>query len=138
MRPIYTNVLSSIVDQYTEQIIENIMGTSLALHPDFLNISHNGQVKYFRKNFKEYSKEEFRDMSNDPMVKEILQGSVKLSKEQIVDRIKEHLDNMNNNKEDIPKESEELDPRFFMPQMIRPGISPPHSFVITDDMMEND
>lgn len=53
---------------------------------------HFGMVKTFRKKFKEYTKEEFRHISNQPMIKHILIGMTELNKEQIADRIKEHLE----------------------------------------------
>jgi hypothetical protein len=56
--------------------------------------SHLGAVKEFRKNFKQYTKEEFRHISNTPIVKNILMGMTELNKDQIKDRIKEHLDNL--------------------------------------------
>jgi hypothetical protein len=53
--------------------------------------SHLGAVRDFRKSFKEYSKEEFREMGSKPVVKEILTGLTKLNKEEIVERIREYL-----------------------------------------------
>lgn len=55
---------------------------------------HLGMVKTFRKKFKEYTKEEFRHISNKPVIKNILIGMTVLNKEQIADRVKEHLDNV--------------------------------------------
>lgn len=55
------------------------------------DMSHLGTVKEFRRKFKEYTKEEFRSMGKSPVVKEILSGMTKLNKEQIKDRIAEHL-----------------------------------------------
>lgn len=57
-------------------------------------VAHLGMVKTFRKKFKEYTKEEFRHLSNQPMIKHILIGMTSLNKEQIADRVKEHLDSM--------------------------------------------
>lgn len=56
-----------------------------------LGHGHLGQVRTVRKAFTEYSKEEFRELGKDLMVKHILTGSVKLTKEQILERIKEHV-----------------------------------------------
>lgn len=55
-------------------------------------MSHFGTVKQFRKEFSKFSKEEFRDVSKEPMIKDILSGMTKLNKEQIIRRIKEHLE----------------------------------------------
>lgn len=54
--------------------------------------NHFGQVRQMRKKFKEISKEEFRHLSKEPVVKHILMGAIKLDKEQITERIKEHID----------------------------------------------
>lgn len=54
--------------------------------------SHFGQVRQMRKKFKEVSKEEFRHLSKEPVVKHILMGATKLDKEQIAERIKEHIE----------------------------------------------
>lgn len=56
-----------------------------------LGMSHLGTVREFRKKFKEYSKAEFREMGNKPVIKEILEGMTNLNKEQIKERIEEHL-----------------------------------------------
>lgn len=53
--------------------------------------SHFGTVKKFRNKFSTYSKEDFRKMGKDPLVKDILSGMTKLNQDQIMDRIKEHL-----------------------------------------------
>jgi hypothetical protein len=53
-----------------------------------------GQLRRIRKRFKEYSKEEFRNMSKEPVIKDILSGSHKLTEEEKQERIKEHLDNI--------------------------------------------
>ena len=55
-------------------------------------MSHFGTVRDFRKKFNQFSKEEFRNISNEPMIKDILSGMTKLNKEQIMLRIKEHLE----------------------------------------------
>ena len=47
-----------------------------------------------KSNFKQYSKEEFKDMSKEPVIKDILTGTHKMSKIETTDRIKEHLDNL--------------------------------------------
>lgn len=52
---------------------------------------HFGTVKEFRKRFKEYTKAEFREMGSKPVIKEILSCMTKLNKEEIKDRIVEHL-----------------------------------------------
>jgi len=44
--------------------------------------------------YKKYSKEDFRSLPKEPLVKEILSGSIKLEKQQIKDRIQEHLDRL--------------------------------------------
>lgn len=54
-------------------------------------LNHHGQVKSFRKDFKEHSKEDFRKISNEPIVKDIMSGMVKLGIEETKERIKEHL-----------------------------------------------
>lgn len=54
-------------------------------------LGHQGQVQNIRKKFKELSKEEFRNLSNKPIVKEIMPAALKLSKEEILERIKEHI-----------------------------------------------
>lgn len=59
-----------------------------------LGNTHLGQVRTVRKAFKEYSKEEFRKLGKDPMVKDILTGTVKLDKDQIIERIKEHVNSV--------------------------------------------
>lgn len=53
---------------------------------------HYSAVKKFRREFKQYTKTEFRELSNKPMIKDILSGMTKLNQDQIKDRIKEHLD----------------------------------------------
>lgn len=52
---------------------------------------HFGTVKEFRNRFKEYTKAEFRGMGSKPVIKEILSGMTKLNKEEIKERIAEHL-----------------------------------------------
>lgn len=52
---------------------------------------HFGQVRYMRKQFKEYSKEDFRNLSKTPIIKDILTGSCSVPKEEIAARIKQHL-----------------------------------------------
>ena len=52
---------------------------------------HLGMVREARKKFKEYTKAEFRNISHEPMVKEILSGLTRLNRDQILDRIKEHI-----------------------------------------------
>lgn len=54
-------------------------------------MNHFGTVKDFRKKFSQYSKEEFRKMGNKPVVKEILLGMTKLNKEEIQNRIAQHI-----------------------------------------------
>jgi hypothetical protein len=54
-------------------------------------LSHLGTVRDFRKKFKEYTKAEFREMGENPVVKDILKGLSKLNKDEIANRIKEHL-----------------------------------------------
>ncbi len=56
--------------------------------------THFGQVKHFRKEFKKYSKEEFRDMSKEPVIKDILTGTHKMNAEEMKDRIQEHVDEL--------------------------------------------
>lgn len=53
--------------------------------------SHQQQVSFFRKEFKELSKEDFRKLSNDPNVKEILVSSKYLTAQEKAERIREHL-----------------------------------------------
>lgn len=65
-------------------------GISGELAPSF-NGSHREQVKYMRQRFKNYSKEEFREMSKEPVVKEILAGMCTIPKEDIADRIEAHI-----------------------------------------------
>ena len=56
---------------------------------------HIGLVRDFRRKFKEYTKEEFRDLSNKPMIKDILKGGVtKLNEQQIIERVKETLEGL--------------------------------------------
>ena len=55
---------------------------------------HFRMVRTLRKKFKDYSKEEFRNMSRTPVIKDILSGSHKLTTEEIGNRIKEHLDTL--------------------------------------------
>lgn len=70
--------------------IQNVFGRTLAMDGTSSN-EHLGMVKELRKKFKQYSKEEFRNMSKAPIIKDILAGSHKLSKTEIGDRIEEHL-----------------------------------------------
>lgn len=58
----------------------------------FSGDTHLGSVKYFRKKFKEYSKEEFREMSEKPVIKEILAGLAKVPKEDVAERIRLYLE----------------------------------------------
>ena len=74
---------SGIVDRTAAEIF----GVSPAL-------SHFGQVKNSRKMFKQYSKEEFRNMSTAPVIKDIMTGSTKLTPEEINIRINEHVDEL--------------------------------------------
>lgn len=53
--------------------------------------SHFGQVKSFREEFKEYSKEDFRSISKDPVVKDIMSGLSKIGIEEAKERIKAYL-----------------------------------------------
>lgn len=82
----------------------NLTTTSIDTRPGAVNFvghpigfpshAHFGMVRELRKQFKKYSKEEFRELSKEPVVKAILTGSAKLSTEEIAERIKEHLDNI--------------------------------------------
>jgi hypothetical protein len=54
-------------------------------------LRHFGQVKKARERFKEYSKEDFRDISNEPVIKDILTGSCKISFDEKLERINEYL-----------------------------------------------
>ncbi len=58
---------------------------------DNSGMSYLGSVRVFRREFKEYSKAEFREISNKPVIKDILSGMTKLNKEEIKDRIAEYL-----------------------------------------------
>ncbi len=62
------------------------MGTQIPGH------SHFGAVRNFRKEFNKFSKEEFRNISNEPMIKDILSGMTKLNEQQIIARIREHIE----------------------------------------------
>lgn len=55
--------------------------------------THFGQVRQMRKQFKQLSKEDFRKLSKEQYVKDILSGSHKLTAEEISSRIKENLEN---------------------------------------------
>lgn len=72
-----------------KQIINQLMGISSPL-----NGSHFSQVRYMREKFKEYSEEEFRKLSSDPMVKELLSGMAEVPKEEIAIRIKTYMEQM--------------------------------------------
>lgn len=56
-------------------------------------LTHLSQVKDFRKKFKEYSKAEFREISNQLVIKDILSGMTRLNAEEIKSRIQEHVAN---------------------------------------------
>jgi hypothetical protein len=79
--------LNSYLDQQLQQSYADILGGSMGGLP----LDHYGHVKKFRKEFKQYTKAEFREMSNKPVVKEILSGLTKLNGDEIAERIKEHL-----------------------------------------------
>lgn len=55
-------------------------------------VEHFGMVRDIRKKFTQYTKEEFRHLSNKPVIKNIVMGMTKLNKDQIAERIKEHLE----------------------------------------------
>jgi len=85
---LYQGYLSSDLQQVNVPFYQ--LGLGLAIGNQ-LGMSHLGTVKEFRKKFKEYSKAEFREMGKSPVIKEILSGMTKLNKEQIKERIEEHL-----------------------------------------------
>lgn len=62
---------------------EHRMGSSTAVNP----MSHYSQVRYFRESFKDYSTEDFRKLSKEPLVKDILQGLAVVPKEEVKKRI---------------------------------------------------
>ncbi len=102
----FSNLLGSLVQpslqaslQVHSNLIPGIQGVALGtqakmVSPLGMPVGHFGQVKYFRKKFKEYSKEEFRELSDEPLVKEMLAGMAKVPMEDVAERIKTHLDNM--------------------------------------------
>lgn len=69
---------------------QGIAGAAMGVNPN-LGMSHLGVVREFRRKFKEYSKVEFREVGSSPVIKDILSGMTKLNKEEIKDRIAEHL-----------------------------------------------
>lgn len=71
---------------------QQLIGIDMGVYPSGSPSDHFGIVKSFRKEFKRYSKNEFRSLSKTPMIKDILSGMTKLNKDQIIDRVKEHLD----------------------------------------------
>lgn len=74
--------------------LNNLMGSSSLPSSQLGLLGHYQQVKEFRKEFKELSKEDFRNMSSDPKVKEIMNGKIQLTFEEKKERIKEHLKNI--------------------------------------------
>ena len=79
-----------ITSSYMNQLLEQgYMG-----HQQIGGLNHLGQVKTFRNEFSDLSKEEFRNLSKEPMIKDIMISAHKIGKEEAVKRIKEHLDNL--------------------------------------------
>lgn len=64
----------------------------MGVYPGGSAVEHFTMVKDFRKEFKKYTKAEFREISNKPVIKEILSGMTKLNKDQIKERIAQHLE----------------------------------------------
>lgn len=91
----YNQILDDI--PWAETTMTMVSSTNIR---DTQPISHFGQLRRIRKQFKEYSKEDFRNMSKEPMIKDILTGSHKVSEEEKQDRIKEHVDRIINEEVD--------------------------------------
>lgn len=81
----------SIPESQRERFIERFLQARRERNMGTPGTSHLGTVKEFRKRFKEYSKADFREMGNKPVVKDILSGMTKLNKDEIKERIAEHL-----------------------------------------------
>lgn len=69
-------------ERLTASIFNNAFTSEVSSSPLFL------KRKWF---LKPYSKESFNDMTSEPVIKDILPGSYKLNKEQVKERIKEHM-----------------------------------------------
>jgi len=67
--------------------LEATMGLNQSANP-----SHFGTVRTFRKKFKSYSKEDFRNLSKKPLVKEMLVALEKVPAEDVAERVKAHLE----------------------------------------------
>jgi hypothetical protein len=93
-----------IYNQHFSQLLGNAMGSPVnqqaptyyigldgAAGQPVQSINHFGQVKQMRKEFKKFSKEEFRDLSKEPVIKDILSGMSKIGLDEAKERIKEHL-----------------------------------------------
>lgn len=80
---------------YTQSfpILDTTEAPVMGVYPGGSPSQHLGQVKQMRKRFKEYSKVEFREISNRPVIKDILSGMTKLNSDEIKGRIAEHLTN---------------------------------------------
>lgn len=86
---ISTFTAQQVSSRQLELLLMSQLGAGMGSTP---GMSHFGTVKQFRKEFSKFSKEEFRNVSKEPMIKDILSGMTKLNKEQIIKRIKEHLE----------------------------------------------
>lgn len=74
-------------DRYERSLLGVDMGSS-----NFVtSVSHMTAVREMREEFLDYTKEEFRELSHEPVIKDIMIGSHKLTKEQAAERIKAHL-----------------------------------------------
>ena len=91
-RPQQAGGLQDILDQHPSDLGRSALSTRERIEamlfgqglPELLN-----KIEY-----KKYSDEKFDDMTKEPIIKDILPGSYKMTKEQAKDRIKEHLDRL--------------------------------------------
>ena len=91
--PAYFAQLQVQAQQESRQALHDFLARSdfLRVPIELPRMSHLGTVPESRRKFKEYSKAEFREIGNRPVIKDILSGMTELNKEEIKDRIAEHL-----------------------------------------------